>query len=117
MVAFGIEHLTSMVIILFSWIMIISFGVKLNEWQSQFFAMLLAFITILIEFFDDVYRFYDGYWFLAYDLPLHLCGFSTFISAYALKNMLPVNLIAVGFTLGAPFLIKESWKKGVNKIK
>ena len=68
---------TSVVIILFV-------GSRLNSWQVQFFATLMVMLTISVELFDDVYRFMDGHWLLVKDLPLHLCGFSTFLSAYAL---------------------------------
>ena len=81
---FGAEHIASMLIILAVWVIILFWGSKLNQWQIQFVATLLAVLTITVEFFDDVYRFQDGHWLLIRDLPLHMCGFSTFLSAYAL---------------------------------
>jgi len=81
---FGAEHIASMLIILAVWVIIPFWGSKLNQWQIHFVATLLAVFTISVEFFDDVYRFQDGHWLLIRDLPLHMCGFSTFLSAYAL---------------------------------
>ena len=81
---FGNVHLTSMLTIVTSAVFILFVGRKLNAWQVQFFATLMAVLTISVELFDDIYRYIDGYWFLVKDLPLHLCGFSTFLSAYAL---------------------------------
>jgi hypothetical integral membrane protein (TIGR02206 family) len=83
-IAFGVEHIASMLIILAAWVIIPFWGSKLNQWQIQFIATILAVLTISVELFDDVYRFQDGHWLLIRDLPLHMCGFSTFLSAYAL---------------------------------
>ncbi len=81
---FGNEHLTSMLTIASSVAFILFVGRKLNVWQVQFIATFMAALTISVELFDDVYRYIDGHWLLVKDLPLHLCGFSTFLSAYAL---------------------------------
>jgi len=81
---FGAEHIASMLIILAVWVIIPFWGSKLNQWQIHFVATLLAVLTISVELFDDVYRFQDGHWLLIRDLPLHMCGFATFLSAYAL---------------------------------
>lgn len=83
---FGQEHLVSMLIILMVCVMIPYWGSKLNVWQIQFVATMLAVLTISVEIFDDVYRFQDGHWLVIRDLPLHMCGFSTFLSAYALHT-------------------------------
>ena len=83
-IIFGPEHIASMFSILVVWVIILFWGSRLNRWQIQFVATSLAALTISVEFFDDVYRFQDGHWLLIRDLPLHICGFSTFLSAYAL---------------------------------
>lgn len=83
-IIFGPEHILSMFIILGIWVVIPFLGATLNRWQIQFVATLLAVLTVSVEFFDDLYRFQDGHWLLIRDLPLHMCGFSTFLSAYAL---------------------------------
>ena len=83
-IVFGSEHVTSMFIILFLWIIIPYFGLGLNKWKVELVSIFLAFLTISIELFDDIFRFYDNHWFIVRDLPLHLCGFSTILSAYAL---------------------------------
>ena len=84
LVVFSNQHIISMLTILLVLVVIIMFGIKLNKWQRQFIAIILAIITISVEFFDDIYRLIDGRWLIVRDLPLHLCGFSTFLSAYAL---------------------------------
>ena len=58
---FGVEHITSMLIILAVWVIIPFLGAKLNQWQIQLVATLLAVLTISVEFFDDAYRFQDGH--------------------------------------------------------
>jgi hypothetical integral membrane protein (TIGR02206 family) len=90
----GPEHITSMLIILAVWVITPLWGLKLNQWQIQFVATLLAVLTISVELFDDVYRFQDGHWLLIRDLPLHICGFATFLSAYALytRNQMSFEL-------------------------
>ena len=90
----GPEHITSMLIILAVWVITPLWGLKLNQWQIQFVATLLAVLTISVELFDDVYRFQDGHWLLIRDLPLHMCGFATFLSAYALytRNQMSFEL-------------------------
>jgi len=43
---FGAEHIASMLIILVVWVVILYWGSKLNAWQIQFVATMLALLTI-----------------------------------------------------------------------
>ena len=52
-ITFGVEHISSMLIILAVWVIIPFLGARLNQWQIQFVATLLAVLTISVEFFDD----------------------------------------------------------------
>jgi len=93
-VIFGQEHIITMLFILVLCMVIPYWGSKLNTWQIQFVATLLAVLTVSVELFDDIYRFQDGRWLLIHDLPLHMCGFATFLSAYALytRNQMSFEL-------------------------
>ena len=57
----------------------------LGEDSVKKVALLLVVSIIGLELVDDIYRVFDERgWFIATDLPLHMCGFSVFATSWAL---------------------------------
>ena len=57
----------------------------LGEDSVKKVALLLVVSIIGLELVDDIYRVFDERgWFIASDLPLHMCGFSVFATSWAL---------------------------------
>jgi hypothetical integral membrane protein (TIGR02206 family) len=55
----------------------------MNPAQRKVIAWVLCLLTVGNEIADDILRLSLGIWSASDDLPLHMCGFSIFLSAYA----------------------------------
>lgn len=81
---FGSVHNAYLLGTIAIWIMLPLIGYKfLNPSQKIAVAWILCIVTVGNEFADDVLRWNLGIWTATDDLPFHMCGFSLFISAYA----------------------------------
>lgn len=66
------------------WILLPLIGAKyLNASQKKAVAWSLCILTVGNEIADDILRVSLSIWTATDDLPLHMCGFSIFLSAYA----------------------------------
>ena len=84
---FGFEHGIYLIVILLLWISIPSFGKKyLNSQQRNTVALSLISISLVQEIMHYFYKMHLGLFTFAQDISLHMCGFSLFLSCYALYN-------------------------------
>ena len=82
---FGAEHLTYMFACLFIWLALPYFGKHyLTSSKRYTVAIALAFITLFQEAIFDVFQLYIDDFNMGDDLSLHMCGFSLFLTSYAL---------------------------------
>ena len=92
---FGFEHNAYMAGCLALCLLFPFIGKKyLNPTQRKAVAILLAFFTIFQEVVFDVFQIYIDDFYLEDDLSLHMCGFSLFLTSYALwkKNQTAFEL-------------------------
>ena len=82
---FGAEHLTYMSACLFIWLVLPYFGKHyLTSSKRYTVAIALALITLFQEAIFDVFQLYIDDFNMGDDLSLHMCGFSLFLTSYAL---------------------------------
>ena len=82
---FGLEHNLYIVGTLFIWVTVLFVSSKFLDTQQRH-MMVIVLITLSLgqEIFDDILRWNEGVWYVANDLPLHMCGLSLITSTYAL---------------------------------
>ena len=82
---FGAEHFTYMFACLFIWLALPYFGKHyLTSSKRYTVAIALALITLFQEAIFDVFQLYIDDFNMGDDLSLHMCGFSLFLTSYAL---------------------------------
>ena len=92
---FGSEHITYFFICAAVWFLIPFIGKKYaSNSQKKSIVMLLISVTLLQEFAYYFYKINLNTFDIAQDISLHMCGFSLFISCYALyfKNQTAFEL-------------------------
>ena len=82
---FGTEHNAYLIGWIFLWLFIPIVGKKyLNQSQRLGMVIFLAVITVFQDIIFDFFQLYINDFDLTKDLPLHMCGLSLFLTAYAL---------------------------------
>ena len=82
---FGFKHNTYIIGCLVIWLGLPFIGKNyLNPFQRIIVAIFLAGLTIFQEVLFDIFQIYIDDFFLGDDLSLHMCGFSLFLTSYAL---------------------------------
>ena len=78
---FGLEHNLYIVGTLFIWVTVLFVSSKFLDTQQRH-MMVIVLITLSLgqEIFDDILRWNEGVWYVANDLPLHMCGLSLILS-------------------------------------
>ena len=82
----GADHKLYIFFMAASWLVIPFISQKyLGDTWKRRVALTLVVSIIGLELIDDIYRVFDDRgWFIASDLPLHMCGFSVFATSWAL---------------------------------
>ena len=85
--SFGTEHGIYLIVILIFWLSIPLLGKRfLNKFQKNIVALSLISISLVQEIMHYFYKMNLGLFTIAQDISLHMCGFSLFISCYALYS-------------------------------
>ncbi len=84
---YGSLHLKYILMGLAMWTIIPFIGKKLlNKSHIRAVAYILIILTIGQEIINDSYLIFKGLWQLSSSLPLHMCGFSLFLTSWALYS-------------------------------
>lgn len=84
---YGSLHLKYILMGIAMWTIIPIIGKKfLTKTQHRIAAYVLIIFTIGQEIINDSSLMFQGLWQLSADLPLHMCGFSLFLTSWALYN-------------------------------
>jgi uncharacterized membrane protein YwaF len=85
--SFGTEHGIYLIVTLIFWLSIPLLGKRfLNKSQKNIVALSLISISLVQEIMHYFYKMNLGLFTIAQDISLHMCGFSLFISCYALYS-------------------------------
>ena len=87
---FGTEHNFYLIGCLAIWLLLPFIGKKYMTAEQRIgMAIFLAVFTIFQEVLFDFFQLYIDDFTIKEDLSLHMCGFSLFLSSYALRHRIP----------------------------
>jgi hypothetical integral membrane protein (TIGR02206 family) len=84
---FSIEHIISIIVIIFVFIAFLRFNkvLGIND-NSRTFLFVLAFIMISLDLSEDLVRVFTGFYSIRKDLPLQLCSIGVYLAAFTLVS-------------------------------